>query len=134
MTRQDILTFIRTQKLGVVSSVTADGQPQSAVVGYAVSDNFELVFDTLGDTRKALNLRARPKVAFTMWSGEKTVQLDGVADEPTGAERDRMKSVYFSVWPDGREREAWKGITWVRIMPSWIRYTDFNAGPLVVTL
>lgn len=134
MTRSDVLAFLRTQKLGVVASVTADGQPQSAVVGYAVSDDFELVFDTLGDTRKAQNLRARPKVSFTMWSGERTVQLDGLTDEPTGAELARLKAVYFSVYPDGREREAWPGITWIRVKPSFIRYSDFEAGPLVVEL
>jgi general stress protein 26 len=132
MTRHDVLAFMRSQKLGVVSSVDATGQPQSAVVGYAVSDAFELVFDTLGDTRKAKNLRARPRVSFTMWHGEKTVQLDGLADEPQGAKRDRIKQVYLSVFPDGHEREAWPGITWFRIKPTWIRYTDFEARPLVV--
>jgi nitroimidazol reductase NimA-like FMN-containing flavoprotein (pyridoxamine 5'-phosphate oxidase superfamily) len=134
MTRDDVLAFLRTQKLGVVSSVNAGGQPQSAVVGYAVSDDFELVFDTLGNTRKAQNLRERPNISFTMWSGERTVQLDGVADEPQGAELARLKTVYFSVYPDGREREAWPGMTWFRVKPTWIRYTDFEAGPLVVEL
>ena len=132
--RDDILAFVREQKLGVVSTVNADGAPQSAVVGYAVTDAFELVFDTLRDTRKAVNLLARPHVSFVLWSGERTVQIDGLADELHGTELDELRAVYFSVWPDGRERIAWAGITWVRITPKWIRYSDFGAGPLVVTL
>jgi len=132
--RDEILRFVRAQRLGVVSSVNAGGTPQSAVVGYAVTDAFELVFDTLGDTRKAANLRVRPAASFTVWSGERTVQLDGVADEPGGPELERIQATYFSIWPDGRERTAWPGITWFRLRPTWIRYTDFMAGPLVITL
>ncbi len=133
MTRDEILAFVRSQKLGVVSTVNAEGAPQSAVVGYAATDAFELVFDTLGDTRKAVNLRARDAVSFALWSGERTVQIDGIADEPSGDELGRLRDAYLSVWPDGRERMAWPGITWVRITPTWIRYTDFGAGPLIVT-
>ena len=75
MTRDDILAFLRTQKLGVVSSVNVAGAPQSAVVGYAVSDAFELVFDTLGDTRKALNLRARVDEIYAKHTGKPVEQV-----------------------------------------------------------
>jgi len=57
MTRPDLVAFIRKHRWGVEASVTATGQPQAAVVGVAVTDELELVFDTLGDTRKAANLR-----------------------------------------------------------------------------
>lgn len=60
------------------------------------------------------------------WDNEITVQCDGVADEPEGPELDRLKSVYFSIYPDGKDRESWNGVTYFRVKPAWVRYSDFN--------
>jgi len=54
------------------------------------------------------------------------VQLEGIADEPTGTERDRILDAYFAAYPDGRDRLAWQGITHFRVRPTWARYSDFN--------
>ncbi|HEX7450933.1 MAG TPA: pyridoxamine 5'-phosphate oxidase family protein, partial [Polyangiaceae bacterium] len=67
--------------------MTSTGAPQAAVVGYAVSDDLELVFDTLGSTRKAHNLRRDSRVALVVgWDDDQTVQIEGIADEPCGEE------------------------------------------------
>ena len=85
MDRQGLLTFLRRHRLCVQASVAADGGPQAAVVGYAVSDQFELIFDTLASTRKAQNLRRDARIAIVVgWDGEQTLQLEGLADEPSG--------------------------------------------------
>lgn len=111
------------------ASISNEGAPQAAVVGIAVSDAGEIVFDTLGDTRKALNLREDPRIALVIgWDEERTVQYEGIADEPHGAELARLKEIYFSVFPDGREREQWAGITYFRVRPLWLRYTDFTGA------
>ena len=34
--------------------------------------------------------------------------------------------------PDGRQREAWPGITYFRVRPTWIRYVDFNSDPPLI--
>ncbi len=103
------------------------------MVGYGVSDDLEIVFDTLGTTRKAANLRRDPRSAVVVgWDDEQTVQIEGLADEPTGAELARLKRVYFAAYPDGPEREAWAGITYVRVRPMWARYSDFRPGGGVV--
>jgi hypothetical protein len=57
------------------------------------------------------------------------VQLDGVADEPAGAERDRLRELYCTSYPDGRARLAWPELTHFRIVPSWARSSDFAATP-----
>ncbi len=133
---RDVVDFMRTQKHGVVATVTDSGEPQAAVVGYAVSDALELVFDTLGDTRKAGNLRKRPRLALTMWDEPKarTVQYEGVADEPKGKELERCKELYFASFPDGREREQWPGITWFRVKPRWVRHSDFSGEVPVLSM
>jgi hypothetical protein len=136
MTRAELATFLGRHRLGVLASVAASGGPQAAVVGVAVSADLELVFDTLGSTRKATNLRRDGRAALVVgWDEEQTVQLEGIADEPTGAELARLKQIYFAAFPDGPTREAWPGITYFRVRPTWVRYSDFRgAEPVIVEI
>jgi PPOX class probable F420-dependent enzyme len=134
VTRFELIRFLQAQRLGVVSTLGPDGAPQSAVVGIGTSDRGEIVFDTLGTSRKAANLRRDARVSLVVWEGERTVQIDGRADEPTGPERDRLREVYFAAYPDGRDRLAWPHLTHFRIVPTWARWSDFAATPEPVIL
>ena len=133
MTRDALLQFMRSEKYAVQTSVSAAGSPQAAVVGIAVTDAFEIVFDTVTSSRKAPNLRANPSIAFviggTRDGDERTVQYEGIADEPGGADLDRLLAVYYARFPEGPERRAWPGLIYVRVKPTWIRYSDFSADP-----
>ena len=130
MNRTDVLRFLRQYKLAIVATSAADGAAQAAVVGFAVSDRLEIVFDTLESTRKHLNLRKDPRAALVIgWDDARTAQIQGVADFPQGEELERMKNVYFEVYPDGRERLAWPGITHVRVRPDWVRFSDYTRDP-----
>src|SRR5438270_9402413 len=106
---------MRSQRLAVQSSSGPNATIQAALVGIAVTDAFELVFDTVSTTRKMINLRARPQIAFVLggWDSgdERTVQYEGIADEPSGPELERVKAAYFAAWPDGPSRAAWPGLT-----------------------
>jgi hypothetical protein len=131
--RKALVDFLRRQRYGVVSSVAANGAPQSALVGIATTAELEIVFDTLSTTRKYANLQARPSCAFAIgWSGEQTVQLEGEAIFPHGAELERYREIYFEAWPDGRDRLHWKGITHIVVQPRWIRYSDFDRDPPLI--
>jgi pyridoxine/pyridoxamine 5'-phosphate oxidase len=133
MTRDELVQFIRRHRHAVQASIAPGGAPQAAVVGIACSDELELVFDTLTSTRKYQNLMRDPRIAFVIGWDDQTVQLEGTCDEPSGAERERVKQVYFAQLLDGRDREAWEGITWLRVRPTWIRYSDFRgADPRIV--
>lgn len=133
MTPTDLLEFMRTHRLAVEASCAPDGGVQAALVGIAVTDAFEVVFDTLGSTRKAQNLRVSPRAAFVLGgcsdNDERTVQFEGIADEPIGAELERIKRAYFAAWPDGPTRASWLDITYFRVRPSWIRFSDFGCAP-----
>ncbi len=130
MTRAELLAFLRMHRLAVVSTIH-DGAPQAAVVGIAISDDLEIIFDTLTTSRKYQNLRTDPRAALVIgWDAEQTAQLEGVADFPAGAELDTCKQVYFAAWPDGSEREAWPNIGYVRVRPKWVRFSDFGAVPV----
>lgn len=129
MKRDQLLRFLRRHKLAVEASRTPDGAPQAAVVGYAVTDSLELVFDTLSTTRKFANLTADARVALVIGWDQLTVQLEGTADFPVGDELERLKECYFGAYPDGRDRLAWPGITHVRVRPTWARYSDYSKDP-----
>ena len=132
MTTAEVLNFLRANRLAVQASRAAGETIQAALVGFAVTDAFEIVFDTLDTTRKVTNLRASPRIALVIggWSAgdERTVQYEGIADEPTGDELERLKAA----WPDGPSRAGWPGLVYVRVRPTWIRYSDFNQTPPVV--
>jgi hypothetical protein len=133
MTPSALFAFMDSQTLAVQTSVSPSGSPQAAVVGFIVTESFEVFFDTLDSTRKVRNLRRNPRVAFVIGGmvdgDERTVQYEGLADEPEGADLDRLKARYFSRFPDGPDRQGWAGLIYVRARPTWIRYSDFNVKP-----
>lgn len=133
ITKAELLSFLRKHRLGVVATVSESGAPESAVVGIAITDDLEIIFDTLASTRKCRNLRRNGNISFVIgWDKEITVQYEGVADEPQGAELDRLKKIYFAVYPDRPQRESWPGITYFRVRPVWARYSDFNSPGQIV--
>ena len=133
MTRGGLIAFLRNHKLCVQSSLdAASGAPQAAVVGYAVSDDLEIIFDTVTTSRKYRNLTRDPRCAIVVWDDAITVQLEGVADVPTGDDLDRLRACYFVAYPDGRDRlRDWPTLTYVRVRPSWARYSDFAASTII---
>jgi hypothetical protein len=133
MSAAELLTFLRRHRLAVQASVSPAATPQAAVIGYAVTDWFEIVFDTLDSSRKGQNLRRNNRIALVIGGladgEERTVQYEGITDEPSGEELDRLKQVYYAAWPDGPSRLSWPGLIYVRVRPTWIRCSNFNANP-----
>lgn len=132
LTREDVRAFMENHRYAVVSSIGPDGAPQSALVGIAVSHALEVVFDSLETTRKIANIRANPRVSVVIgWENEQTLQVEGIADEPNGDDLKGLKEIYFSAWPDGPDREKWRGITYCRVRPTWFRFSSYLATPLI---
>jgi pyridoxine/pyridoxamine 5'-phosphate oxidase len=120
-------------RYGVVSSISRNGIPQSALVGIATTPDLEIVFDTVKTSRKYPNLIERPSCSFVVgWSGEQTVQFEGMAEEPGGPELTRCQEVYFAAWPDGPARMSWPGIAYFVVRPRWIRYSDYDRSPALI--
>ena len=136
MTLEEVLQFMRIHSLAVEASVFPSNSPQAAVVGFVVTDDLQIVFDTLDVSRKAQNLRKNGRIALVIGglsSGdERTVQYEGTADEPAGAELESLKEIYFARFPDGRDRQKWPGLIYIRVRPRWIRYSDYNQSPPVI--
>lgn len=133
MNDQELIAYLRSQRWAIEASCSASGRPQAAIVGYAATEMLELVFDTLAGSRKAANLRSNPRIALVIggWqeASPRTLQLEGVVDFPTGPDLERVKRAYLAVFPDGKARELLSDITYVRVVPSWVRFSDYTVEP-----
>ena len=130
MDRAGVLRFLDSCSLGVVSTLAADGAPQSALVGMAVTPELEIVFDTVEKSRKFANLMRDARVSLVVgWQGETTVQLEGTAQRISSTDLGPYHEVYFRKFPDGPARLKWEGIAYVVIRPRWIRYSDYGQSP-----
>jgi pyridoxine/pyridoxamine 5'-phosphate oxidase len=124
-----VVEFFATCDLAVVSYLSPEGTPQSAVVAAAMTPKLEIVFDTVASSRKYRNLKDRPQCSIVVWKGEVTVQYEGIAEEVAD---DIYRKAYFKRFPDGRDRLKWPGIAYFVVRPKWIRYSDFDARPPVI--
>jgi general stress protein 26 len=136
MTTGFLYEFISRRKYAVLSTVTADGLPGSALVGFVATPDLKIFFDTVNSSRKYQNLVKNPAVAFIIgWESEQTVQYEGTAKIPSAAELEELLPFYFQVFPDGRERkENWKDLVYFAVEPRWIRYSDFGNPPIIEEL
>jgi len=135
----ELLQFMRANPLVTAATISPDGAPQAAILGVAVSDQLELVFDTVDNSRKFRNIRHEGRIAvvFGVAGGyksgshdERTVQYEGIADAPSGEDLKRVQEeIYFNQFPDGRERLKWAHIAYVRVRPVWMRYSNYNVAP-----
>jgi pyridoxine/pyridoxamine 5'-phosphate oxidase len=133
MTLEEIFDIARTKRYLVVSTANESGAPEAALMGFALTQANEVVFDTLSTSRKAVNLALNPAAALVIgWDENVSLQIEGAARRPVGDDLASAKAAYFSQWPDGRAREPWPDIAYVVVKPKWIRYSNYAAGPPVV--
>ncbi len=127
----EIDLFLQAWPHVTLATSDAHGKVQAAVIGVAVSERRELVFDTLESTRKYPNLIANPQVAVTIgWDDHRTIQLEGTAEllVPGTATYASLQALYLARFPSGSERVGWPGIAYFRVRPSWLRYSDYRSG------
>jgi general stress protein 26 len=123
MTRDGFVAFVRDVGQGVVATVDAGGNPEAALVALAITDEAELVFDSLTTARKVRNIHDHHRVAVVVgWDEGVSVQVEGVAQVLSGDERTVYGEVYLSQFPGGRALDDEFSI--VRVVPDWLRYYD----------
>ena len=129
MEREELFGFMSdaANKLAVLSRMSSEGS-RSALVGIAVTEDLEIVFDTVKSSRKYADLLADARCSLVVGlTGDTTVQFEGEARElPFDNE---YKAVYFAAFADGPSRQAWPGIVYFVVKPRWIRYSDYGDTP-----
>ena len=127
MTKELLYDFIKKHLYAVISTVTDKCEPCSALVGIAVSNDLEIIFDTVNTSRKFKNILKNPNVAIVIgWDNETTLQYEGKA-ELLPPDENFYKEIYFGVFPAGRNRnETWPDIVHFKVKPLWVRYSNLN--------
>jgi pyridoxine/pyridoxamine 5'-phosphate oxidase len=132
VTLEEVFNITRRKQYLVVSTVNESGAPEAALMGFALTEANEFVFDTLSTSRKAVNLARNPAAALVIgWDDNISLQIEGPARRPVGDDLANAKSAYFREWPDGRARENWPNIAYVVVRPKWIRYSNYSGAPVV---
>ena len=132
MKLNDVWNIVRRKQLMIVSTVHPHGAPEAALMGFACTSENEIVFDTLGSSRKAINLGRSAAIALVVgWDDNISVQIEGEARRPAGEDLAKAKAAYFRQWPDGRNRENWPDIAYFVVRPRWIRYSCYEGAPVV---
>lgn len=125
-----IRDLIRRHKLGIIATINPKAKPEAAVIEYGETEKLELIFDTFIASRKYNNIMGNPNVAFVIgWDENITIQYEGVASELSGNELERCKGVYFAKNPRAKKWEGREGMSYFKITPKWIRYSDLNKSP-----
>jgi pyridoxine/pyridoxamine 5'-phosphate oxidase len=123
MTRAEFVEFVRAAKLGVVATVDAEGRPEAALVDLAVTDQGEVLFDTMAAARKVINIGDNERVALVVgWADKVSVQAEGDAEVLSGAEREKYGRIHQEQVPTSRAFR--EDFTLVKMVPMWLRYFD----------
>ena len=80
--KQRFYTFLKDNPIGVLSTVTPDGNPHGVVIYYTIDENFVVSFITKSETRKHDNIKFNNHVALTVFEPREqaTVQYLGKAE------------------------------------------------------
>jgi pyridoxine/pyridoxamine 5'-phosphate oxidase len=125
-----VLDYIKQQDLIVIATVSPIGLPQDAVVGFGITDNFEIIFRTFNTSRKYQNIKKNPNVALVIgWVNAQTVQMEGEALELTKEEAQNYKPILFAKNPHAKLSENDPRESYFKVTPKWIRFTDLKFNP-----
>ncbi len=129
MTKQDVLSFIKTQQHAVISTCGKTQQPEAALIGFGETDEFELIFGTYKTSKKYKNLKGNNKVAFVIgWQEDYiTVQYEGEASELEGSAVEKYVSLYHKKVPGAVIYKSHPEQSYWKVKPTWIRYSDLSA-------
>jgi general stress protein 26 len=134
-TKKNFLEFLKSTNVAVISTVSPDNQPMSAIIYYIVEDNNFNFYFMSKDSRKVQNIEKNNKVALLIGDGAApvTVQIHGEAEQIRGdAEFDEKRDqliqalLHNKFSPpifeiEGEEFKIYK------IKPTWIRWLDLRS-------
>ena len=127
MERKFILNFIKRHTIAVLSTVTPQNTSESAVIHFAINDNFEIIFNTYVSYRKYKNLNHHNAVSVVIgWDEDITVQYEGKAQELQGKELVQCKEIFHQYHPISRKWDQSPETRYFKVVPTWVRYSDLR--------
>lgn len=128
--KDKVLEFIKNQDLTVIATISNEGKPNSAVIGFAITNDFDLIFGTYSDSRKYSNLLKKSNCAFVIgWDKNITVQYEGTAEELNEIDSKTYKEILFAKNPSSRKYDLDPRQKYFKVRPKWVRYTELSKEP-----
>jgi hypothetical protein len=132
--------YLQNHHVATLATCGTEG-PWAAAVFY-VNDGDTIFFLSSPTSRHCLNLEQNPHVALTIqedysdWMEIKGVQLEGVANEISGAEEDKARRLYGEKFPvvgllaqaPSAVVKALAKVRWYRIVPKRLYFIDNSLG------
>ena len=140
--KQEILDYVKTQRVGVLAVEMLDGSPHAATVHFAHTDDpLVFFFETDRAYRKSEPLFGREKTRASVVLGfdesnAKTLQLDGEVWLIRPEEKEWFDTVYWQKFPEKKEKStANPNAVYFKFTPSWWRFTDWTTpqGKMILT-
>ncbi len=129
MNLENVNTFLLSQDTCVLATITEDGKPMAATVGFSHGVDFSIIVATNESTRKYKNLKKNPTVALVVGVVlPRTVQYEGVAKEVTKEELGDRLEKHFEKVPNAKRFAGDSGQRYFVITPEWLRLTDYSAS------
>lgn len=137
--RKDALSFLKHHKVGVLATVSGQGEAHASMVNYVADDQFNVYIITLINSRKFKAIEAHPQVAFTIASHNvpQTLQMEGMAmdisldEEAAKKKAELMDSLNSNPWfygPISKLDPDDTVIVWIK--PTWVRWADYAFAPV----
>lgn len=113
-----------------IGTININGDPEAAYVGFGEKDDLSLIFGADSTSRKFKNIEKKPKVALVFGDNEAiTIQYEGSASTLKGKELETYQELYFKKIPSALQYKDAENQVFLKIIPHWIRYTDYNKDP-----
>lgn len=129
--------FVRQERLCVITTSTAEGQPHSSVMHYSCgAERFCLYFSTDDRSMKAVNCLVNNRAAVALgWSEVDwvTVQMHGTLSALTAPDQlAAAKAAHYARHPNSQQFEHDPHTVFLEFRPTWIRLSDLAVDPAVV--
>lgn len=130
--KKKIFEFLSSNKVAVISTIDTDkNSPESAVVGFAQTEDLEIIFGTASTTRKYKNLGKNQNVSFVVgFSSEKgTLQYEGSVAEIGPDELEKYTAILIEKTPYHKNFVNDSNQKYFLVKPTWIRFLDTSENP-----
>lgn len=123
-----MLAFLDSRELCVIATASADGKPESAIVGFSHTNDLMMIIGTSKKSRKYANLTQNPRVAIVVGDREGEVQYEGRAEViEGGVYKDMVEQAHIAKLPGAAEYREDPNQAYIKISPTWIRFLKHGA-------
>lgn len=130
---ENILNYIKSQRIAVLGVQKLDGAPHSATVHFGqTEDPLQFIILTARDSKKCESIVANGKCKASLVLGTseeamKTLQLEGDLEF---TEDESIINTYFTKFPEKREKFTPGGHdAFLLFTPTWWKYSDYTVAP-----